>query len=130
VKRVVALVQGVYYITLGIWPLLSMSSFEVVSGPKTDHWLVRTVALLISLIGLVLLLAAMNKDMGASIKLLAVGSAAGLAFIEIFYAMRGIIWPIYMLDAIGEVVLIVMWMIAIVRDRGAIRTPVRHPQMS
>jgi hypothetical protein len=130
VKRVVALIQGVYYITLGIWPLLSMSSFEAVSGPKTEHWLVRTVALLISLIGLVLLLAAMNKDMSASIRLLAIGSAAGLAFIEIFYAMRGIIWPIYMLDAIGEVVLIAMWMIAIVRDRGAIRTPVRHPQMS
>ncbi len=129
-KRVVALVQGVYYITLGLWPLLSMSSFEAVSGPKTDHWLVRTVAILISLIGLVLLLAAMNKDMGASIRLLAIGSAAGLTFIEIFYAMRGIIWPIYMLDAIGEVVLIAMWMIAIVRDRGAIRTPVRHPQMS
>ncbi len=28
----------------GLWPLLHMRSFEQVLGPKTDRWLVRTVA--------------------------------------------------------------------------------------
>lgn len=27
-----------------LWPLLHMRSFEAVLGPKTDRWLVRTVA--------------------------------------------------------------------------------------
>jgi hypothetical protein len=115
--RLVAMAQGLYYIATGLWPILSMSTFEWVSGPKTDDWLVRTVGLLLTLIGFVLLAAAMRNELGAPIRILAVGSAGGLAFIDFFYAMRGVIWPIYMLDGIGETGLIVLWAIASLRDR-------------
>jgi hypothetical protein len=27
----------------GLWPLVHLSSFEAVLGPKTDRWLVKTV---------------------------------------------------------------------------------------
>ena len=115
--RLVVAVQGVYYAATGIWPLLSMSSFEAVSGPKTDDWLVRTVAVLVLVIGLVLLSAAVYRNVGVPVRILAIGSAAGLAFIDFFYAMRGVIWPVYMLDGIGEVGLIVLWAIALTQDR-------------
>ena len=94
-----------------------MYSFEFVSGPKTDDWLVRTVAVLVLVVGLVLLSAAIKRDLGAPVRILAIGSAGGLAFIDFFYAMRGVIWPVYMLDGIGELVLIVLWAIALTRDR-------------
>ena len=36
--------QGGYYAITGVWPLVHMRSFEAVTGPKQDHWLVHTVA--------------------------------------------------------------------------------------
>jgi hypothetical protein len=118
--RPVAAVQGVYYIATGIWPLMNMYSFEFVSGPKTDDWLVRTVAVLVLVVGLVLLSAAIKRDTGVPVRLLAIGSAGGLAFIDFFYAMRGVIWPVYILDGIGELGLIVLWVIALTRDRRTV----------
>ncbi|MGH7661110.1 MAG: hypothetical protein ACRENA_09390 [Vulcanimicrobiaceae bacterium] len=49
-RRVLKLQAG-YYIATGIWPLLSMRSFEAITGPKTDRWLVRMVGLLAATIG-------------------------------------------------------------------------------
>ena len=115
--RLVAITQGIYYIATGLWPILSMSSFEWVSGPKTDHWLVRTVGVLVIIVGLVLVSAAIKQDLGAPVRILGIGSAAALAWIDFFYAMRGVIWPIYMLDGIGEVGIILLWAIALMRDR-------------
>ena len=66
-------------------------------------------------IGATLLLAAAQSQVTAAVFVLATGSAAGLAAIEFFYVLRGVIWPIYMLDAIGEVGLIVLWAIALFR---------------
>jgi hypothetical protein len=43
----VALAQGAYYLLTGVWPLLSLRTFELVTGPKTDDWLVRTVGVLV-----------------------------------------------------------------------------------
>lgn len=43
---VLALGQGPYYFATGVWPLVSMRTFEAVPGPKTDRWLVKTVGVL------------------------------------------------------------------------------------
>jgi len=126
-KKLVAVVQGSYYIATGLWPLLNMASFEAVSGPKTDDWLVKTVGVLVIVIGLVLVYAGLRGQIGGPIRLLAVASAAGLAGIDFFYAMRGVIWPIYMLDGVGEIVLIGLWMLAISRDRAPIATRAKQP---
>ena len=127
-KKLVAILQGSYYLASGLWPLLNMASFEAVSGPKTDNWLVQTVAVLITVIGSVLLWAGLTNQVAAPVALLAIGSAAGLAGIDFLYAMRGVIWAIYMLDGVAEVVLIVLWGIAISRDRVSSKTAVRQPQ--
>jgi hypothetical protein len=44
-------VAGIYYVATGVWPLVSMTAFEAVTGPKVDDWLVRMVALLVIVIG-------------------------------------------------------------------------------
>jgi hypothetical protein len=36
--------HGAFNVVSGLWPLLHLPSFELVSGPKVDRWLVRTVA--------------------------------------------------------------------------------------
>ena len=104
--------QGVYYAVTGLWPLLSMETFLAVTGPKTDLWLVRTVALLITVEGVVLLLAAWRNQVNASITALAVGSAVALGFVDAYYSLTGVIWPVYLLDAFGEAALVLGWGLA------------------
>ena len=35
--------QGAYYVASGLWPIFHRRSFEAVTGPKKDWWLVVTV---------------------------------------------------------------------------------------
>src|SRR5436305_6669143 len=71
-------VQGLYYLATGVWPLVSMDTFLMVTGPKTDLWLVDTVGVLVGVIGLVLLLAAARRHATAEVVVLALGSALAL----------------------------------------------------
>jgi hypothetical protein len=98
--------QGAYFALTGIWPLLHMRSFEAVTGPKADRWLVKTVGLTIACIGGTLLAAARNDRVTPEIRGLAAGSAAALACIDIFYSAVGRISPIYLADAAVEAGLI------------------------
>jgi hypothetical protein len=41
--RQIAGFQSAYLVVTGLWPLLHRRSFEAITGPKTDFWLVRTV---------------------------------------------------------------------------------------
>jgi hypothetical protein len=113
---VVALVQGAFYVATGIWALVDLDSFMAVTGPKTDHWLVKTVGVLVTVIGAVLLLAWRTRRLTREIVLLAAGSALALAAIDVTYVSNGTISPIYLLDAVAEVGLAGAWLLT--RDRG------------
>lgn len=49
----VALVQGIYFFVTGVWPLISTNTFQMVTDPKTDLWLVKTVGIILATIGAV-----------------------------------------------------------------------------
>jgi UDP-N-acetylmuramyl pentapeptide phosphotransferase/UDP-N-acetylglucosamine-1-phosphate transferase len=108
-QRWPALAQGLYYAASGAWPLLSMRSFESVTGPKADKWLVRTVGGLVAVIGAVLSSAAARRRVHSEVVLLGVATAASLAAIDVVYATRGRISKIYLLDAFAEIALIGAW---------------------
>jgi hypothetical protein len=102
--------QGLYFTTTGIWPLLHLRSFEAVTGPKVDKWLVKTVGVLIAAIGCSLLSAGIRKRVAPETRLLGMSSAAALAGIDVLYAGRGRIRRIYLLDAVAELGLIALWL--------------------
>ena len=104
-----ALLQGVFYITTGIWPIVHMKSFEAVSGPKVDKWLVRTAGVLITSIGVSLMFAGLKKRVTPEVKLLAVTSALGLTGIDVVYVSKRRISKIYLLDAATEIALVAAW---------------------
>jgi hypothetical protein len=110
-----ALGQGTFYLMTGVWPLVSLPTFERVTGPKTDRWLVKTVGVLVTVIGAVLLVAGRRRQVSDEVVLLAVGSAAGLASIDTIYRLRGRIATVYLLDAIAELMLIAGWLRAVRR---------------
>ncbi|MBM4441395.1 MAG: hypothetical protein FJ027_13335 [Candidatus Rokubacteria bacterium] len=107
-----ALGQGLYFFTTGVWPLFSMRTFEAVTGPKVDRWLVKTVGVLVGVIGAVLTMAGARRRVEPEIAVLAAGSAAGLAAVDTVYATKGRISKIYLLDAVVEVALIAAWALA------------------
>jgi len=109
----VALVQGIYFFVSGIWPILSMSTFLKVTGPKTDLWLVKTVGIILAVIGAVLVVAQINAEINSSIIFLAIGSALSLALVEFIYVAKRVISPVYLGDAFVELILILWWVLSI-----------------
>ncbi|MFL5242430.1 MAG: hypothetical protein ACJ8FY_10015 [Gemmataceae bacterium] len=117
-------VQGVYYLLTGLWPLVSIETFQWVTGPKTDnlptgresdHWLVMTVGVLVTAIGLTLLVGAWRRGRASELAILALASALGLTAIDVIYVIREVIPPIYLADAAAESILIAVWVVALKR---------------
>lgn len=115
-SRLVARVQGWYYVLTGVWPILDIDSFQLVTGPKLELWLVRTVGVLVTVIGATLLVAARQRRLDAPIALLAIGSALGLAAIDLVYVLAGRIPTVYLLDAAAEIVLAGLWAVSRARN--------------
>lgn len=116
-EALVSLAQGIFYLLTGVWPLVSMRSFEMVTGPKTDRWLVKTAGVVIAAVGAALTMAGARRAVADETRVLAVGSALGLTGIDVVYVRRGRISKVYLLDAIAELALVAGWLLAWLRGR-------------
>jgi hypothetical protein len=125
-------IQGLYFLATGLWPLLDIQSFQGVTGPKTDHvvtgseadhWLVMTVGVLVTAIGITLLYGGWRGRQPVELAVLAIFSSLGLTGIDVVYVTRKVIDPIYLADAVAEVGLIVLWGVAL-----SLRDPRPMPQ--
>lgn len=110
--------QGLFYLITGLWSLVHMRSFERVTGSKTDTWLVKTVGLLLALVGALLVRAARRGAINGDLRWLGAGSAAVLAGIDITYVARGRIPQIYLLDAVAELAFTLGWVRAGLDERS------------
>src|SRR5215468_5740090 len=108
-------VQGVCYVVTGVGPLVSIRTFEAVTGRKTDngtgreadHWLVYTVGALVTVISAALITAANRREPTPKVVVLACGSALALTAVDLIYVARRLIPPIYLEDAVVEIALLV-----------------------
>lgn len=108
---IVLLLQGFYFLLTGVWPLLSMRTFEAVTGEKHDKWLVKTVGVLVVVMGLVMLSGIRDGWASPAVYLLAVGGALGQGAIDVWYVLRRVIPPIYLADAVLETIFVAAWAI-------------------
>jgi hypothetical protein len=111
------ILQGIYYLISGVWALVGIRSFQKITGPKEDVWLVKTVGLLVTVVGGVLLSAGLRRETAPEIQALAVGSAVSLGGVGLWYSLRGRISKIYLLDTVAETVLVGLWLL-LKRDPG------------
>jgi hypothetical protein len=109
IQRQTALAQGLYFLATGIWPLIHLPSFEKVTGPKVDKWLVRTVGLLVSVIGGTLIVGAVRGRLDGQTATLGAGSALALGAVDVMYSANGTISPIYLADAVVEAAIVAAW---------------------
>ena len=103
-------VQGAYFAVTGIWPLVSYRTFEKVTGPKKDDWLVKTVGVLIGCIGATLLRSVLRDEQSSETEFLALSCALGLIGIDSYFVTTGRISRVYLLDAVVEVMFVAAWL--------------------
>jgi hypothetical protein len=98
--RIIVVIQAVYYLLTGIWPIVSLRSFEAVTGPKTDDWLVQTVGVLAAAIGGTLLVGGWRQEPRGETLVLSVLSALSFTSVDLIFALSGTISRIYLADAV------------------------------
>lgn len=114
VARRLATAQGAFFVASGLWPIFHLRSFEAVTGPKLEGWLVKTVGALLAVAGAALAVAGRRPAVGVETAVLGAGSAAALATIEVWYAGRHRrIHPIYLADAAVELGIVSAWAAAL-----------------
>jgi hypothetical protein len=94
--------QSAYYGITGLWPLIHYDSFERVTGPKSERWLVETVSGLVTAIAASLAIGARRSAVAPESLVLATGSAVALGAIDALYLARGRLRLVYGVDAAAQ----------------------------
>lgn len=110
-------VQGIYFIITGIWPVIDIQSFMLVTCPKTDLWLVKTMGVIFFCEGICFLLSGVIQQGGLPVQVLAVINCLALIFIDCYYVFTGSICTIYLGDAAVELILLIGWFIIMIKGR-------------
>src|SRR5205823_5348959 len=87
--RIAPAIQGSIYLISGLWPIVHLRSFEQVTGPKADGWLVKTIGGLLAVTGVALLAGSTAPRQERAMRVLGPGTAAVLALVDMVYASRG-----------------------------------------
>ncbi|MGM0931348.1 MAG: hypothetical protein ACQEXN_16795 [Actinomycetota bacterium] len=116
-----AAAHGVFNLVFGAWPLLHYRSFEAVTGPKAEPWLVKAVGGLMITAGYAQIRGAKTDDGIAAARRIGMGSAASFAAVDIFTAGPGRISRIYLLDAVVELGWLAAWAASARLSRGSRR---------
>ncbi|HSV12297.1 MAG TPA: hypothetical protein VLI68_16075 [Hanamia sp.] len=111
--RITLWVQSLYYFLTGIWPLADIGSFMKVTGPKTDIWLVKTVAVLLMSISFSFVAGLLVRSHWLPLAILAICCCISLAAIDFYYVHKNIISAIYLSDGIIHTLLLLTWIIVL-----------------
>ena len=101
--------HGAFNLAAGLWPLVHYRSFVGVTGPKTDKWLVQTVAGLAVAIGYAMVRAGASTEGQATARRLGVGSALAFGIVDGVYGSKGRISRVYLADLAVELGWIAAW---------------------
>lgn len=102
-KRRALTALAIYYGLTGAWPIVHMASFEAVTGPKVDRWLVKMVGALALANGGALAFGLGRTEVSRETIALGMFSATAFAAIDVVYAARGRIRTVYLADAAVEI---------------------------
>jgi hypothetical protein len=84
-----ALLQGIFYVGIALWPLAALRSFMALTGTQTDVEVIRGLAVLIGLIGMVLIVAAVRSVLTLELGLLLAGSGLAMGLLDMTFAVNG-----------------------------------------
>lgn len=99
------ILQCCYYFITGIWPLADMHTFETVTGPKTDDWIVKAFGAQILAVSIFLILAIYRNRLRTA-GIIGILTASAIGIIETVFALKGSIHSVYLVDALIELMFI------------------------
>ena len=91
------LVQAGYYIVTGLWPLFHIRSFEALTGPKSDRFVVESTGLLFAATGATLVAAAADGGRASAARVLSALVAAASTLAALRHRPR--LRVVYLADA-------------------------------
>src|SRR5918994_2688297 len=97
-----------YLVATGVWPYAHRRSFERVTGPKEDYWLVQTVGALAIAIGASLGIAVRRR--GREPETIVLGTASCIAFGLASVRASQTESRVYLGDALLEVAFLAAWL--------------------
>ncbi|MET9958280.1 hypothetical protein ABZ128_04210 [Streptomyces sp. NPDC006326] len=112
----IARAQGLFNLAGGLWPLVSLRTFERIYGPKTDGWLQKTSGALLASAGITMLLADAGTEGVRHARRTGIGTAVTFLAIDLIYVPRRRIPATYLWDAAKEAAWLVAWWAA--RSKG------------
>lgn len=115
-RKLLPFAQGLYFIMTSLWPLLHLESFLQITGYKTDTWLVRTVGILLFPYGLLAIYAAFSKK-NAIVGVVCGLSCFGLAVIDLYYYLAGVIKWVYLIDCFLQSVFVIYWIFYVITNK-------------
>jgi len=114
------LLNGAYLGLTGLWALIDLQSFIMVTGPKSDIWLVKSLSLMFICIGIAFLLAYYFLENSLPMIILGFSVALALLGIDLYYSMNEIIPKVYLIDGFIQLLFLMGW-IMILRRRKMLR---------
>lgn len=121
--KTLGLTQGIYTLLTALWALVDINSFMEVTGPKSDTWLVKNVAVLLIPIGICFIAGLYLKSESLIVILVGITSSAGLAFIDFYYTTRGTIKWIYLVDGYLQILFSLLWIFLLIQLKGSKSIP-------
>jgi hypothetical protein len=101
--------HAIYILITALWPLIDIESFMIVTGPKTDIWLVKTVGALLIPVSLAMFAHLLSNCAITPLAVLGGFTAIGFIAIDLYYSLNGTISDIYLADAFIEFIFLIGW---------------------
>ena len=99
-RNVPLLAQGLYYIVAGLWPLVDLRSFEALTGPKPDRFVVEATGLLFAASGAALAVGAVARGQDRSSRILSALVPMTSTFVALRH--RPQVRAVYLADAAAQ----------------------------
>jgi len=121
----VAIAQGVYYLAVGLWPVLDLKTFMFATGPKLEGWLPKGVGACMANIGAAMAAAGARGKVARELRLLGTTTALSFAPTHFWYAgIRRRISRVYLVNGTIQLGFVAAWAFAAWREnRDAHRLP-------
>jgi hypothetical protein len=107
--RILLGIQCLYTFITAVWPLIDIESFMLVTGYKTDIWLVKTVGAILVSIALCMAMHLFIRTDHLPVLILCAVSSIAFISIDFHYALNDTISDIYLADGALQILFLAGW---------------------
>jgi len=120
----VAMAHGAYMLGMGLWPIVSLKTFEAVTGPKLEGWLTKGVGACLANIGAALGAAGARGKVARELRMMGATTALSFATMDFWYAgFRRRISRVYLLNGMAQLGFAAAWAYAEWRESRSTHRP-------